>query len=162
MVIFTVIAAVLLGNKAAPIKIPLRRYTPLYEGARRGPARRVLRARPPAPRRGLAGGVPRARRVRAGSDGRLRRAVRRRARPAREARRDLGADAHRAAPRRGRRRARADRERRLSYRVLRSVRDAQRRSPLDRRRGFGDERRSRSEEHTLNSSHLVISYAVFC
>src|SRR5256885_8298650 len=27
---------------------------------------------------------------------------------------------------------------------------------------FGRSRRSRSEEHTLNSSHLVISYAVFC
>src|SRR2546428_8523005 len=71
MVIFTVIAGVLLGNKAAPYKIPSQRYTLGDEGARGDPARRVLRARPPAPRRRLAGGVSRARGLRTGGDGRL-------------------------------------------------------------------------------------------
>src|SRR5256712_4076310 len=102
MVIFTVIAGVLLGNKAAPYKIPSQRYTHGHEGARGDPARRVLRARPPAPRRRLAGGVSRARGLRTGGDGRLRRAIRRRARPAGQTRRDLRPPAPAPPPRRGR------------------------------------------------------------
>src|SRR3712207_7646452 len=35
-------------------------------------------------------------------------------------------------------------------------------SDARRRGGFEDGRRKRSEEHTLNSSHANISYAVFC
>src|SRR3989441_6043002 len=101
MVIFTVIAGVLLGNKAAPYKIPSQRYTLGDEGARGDPARRVLRARPPAPRRRLAGGVSRARGLRTGGDGRLRRAIRRRARSAGEAPRGLGPGSHGAPPPRG-------------------------------------------------------------
>src|SRR2546428_13629510 len=105
MVIFTVIAGVLLGNKAAPYKIPSQRYTLGHEGARGDPARRVLRARPPAPRRRLAGGVSRARGLRTGGDGRLGRAIRRRARPSCKTPRDLRSHAPRAPPPRGRRRA---------------------------------------------------------
>src|SRR2546427_12810546 len=98
MVIFTVIAGVVLGNKAASYKIPSQRYTHGHEGARGDPARRVLRARPPAPRRRLAGGVSRARGLRTGGDGHLRRAIRRRARPAGKARRDLRPDSPGAPP----------------------------------------------------------------
>src|SRR3989442_2356713 len=101
MVIFTVIAGVLLGNEAAPYKIPSQRYTLGHEGARGDPARRVLRARPPAPRRRLAGGVSRARGLRTGGDGPLRRAIRRRARPAGQTRPRLGPHAPRAPPPRG-------------------------------------------------------------
>src|SRR5690606_41616590 len=36
------------------------------------------------------------------------------------------------------------------------------RPPTGRRRGRRRRGRSRSEEHTLNSSHVKISYAVFC
>src|SRR3989454_6086476 len=35
------------------------------------------------------------------------------------------------------------------------------RTPAENAAGY-DESAARSEEHTLNSSHLVISYAVFC
>src|SRR2546422_8126058 len=108
MVILTVIAGVLLGNKAASYKIPSQRYTHGHEGARGDSARRVLRARPPAPRRRLAGGVSRARGLRTGGDRRLRRAIRRRARPAGKAPRDLRHHAHGAPPPPGPRPARAN------------------------------------------------------
>ena len=118
-------------------------YTLEHEGARRDLAGCLLRARPSAAGRRVAGGVSRARGLRAGGDGRIGRALRCRARQAREARRDLGADAHGPPSRRHRRPPRASLEPCVPYRVLRALRDAQREASAGRHRRFGHERRDR-------------------
>src|SRR4029453_12299786 len=104
-----------------------RGYTLGREGTRRHPPRRLLRARPPAPGRRLARAGSRARGLPAGGHGRLRRALRRRARPAGEGGPDLGADAHGAPPGRDRGRAGPRGQPRLSRRLLRALCHAQRR-----------------------------------